>query len=222
MIPFFALISQNKVQAYSVVAQKINADFLCDEENPLVENREEQELSSDIERDLNEFASCIGRMRDCHETHSSTTSSSPHIQEQLIKRYNEIHYDLSTEFKNTLTTVTRKRESMELFHSSKGSSSSEDQDSSVAKLLRERSGIASSMKSINDVISQAFDTKNALGSQRAMLSGAGGGLSTMGANMPTYNRLIDGIQKKKYREALIVAVVIGILVCFTIWWIFIR
>ena len=45
---------QSKVQKYASLAQKINADFLCDEENPLLENREEQELGNDIERDLHE------------------------------------------------------------------------------------------------------------------------------------------------------------------------
>jgi hypothetical protein len=61
---------QTKIQRYASLAQKINADFLCDEglaplclgvlilhlENPLLENREEQELGSDIERDLSEVS----------------------------------------------------------------------------------------------------------------------------------------------------------------------
>lgn len=45
---------QAKVQKYSYIAQRINADFLCDEENPLIESKEEQELAADIEQDLNE------------------------------------------------------------------------------------------------------------------------------------------------------------------------
>ena len=48
-------------------------------------------------------------------------------------------------------TIQRKRESMELFKSSKNGTHGEE-DSSIAKLLRERSSIAASMKSINDVI----------------------------------------------------------------------
>ena len=49
------------------------------------------------------------------------------------------------------STVHRKRESMELFQTSK-KLHADDQDSSVAKILRERSTIAASMRSINDVI----------------------------------------------------------------------
>ena len=46
---------------------------------------------------------------------------------------------------------------------------SDESDSSVAKLLREKLSIAASMKSINEVISQAFETKNSLSSQRNSL-----------------------------------------------------
>lgn len=203
-----------KVQKYSTLAQRINADFLCDEENPLLESKEEQELASDIEEDLNELSFIINGMRDC--------SPSPvHHQEVLIKRYQEIHFDYNTEFKNTSNAVHRKRESLELFQSSK-KLHADQEDSSVAKLLRERTTIAASMKSINEVISQAFETRNSLSSQRSTLAGASSGLSGLAANVPSFGRLIDGIQRKKYKESLVVAFVVALLICFSIWWMFFR
>jgi Golgi SNAP receptor complex protein 1 len=206
------------VQKYSALAQKINADFLCDEENPLMDSKEEQSLATEIEKDLNDLADCIAQMR----TGSFGNSGAPlHHQEGLVKRYHEIHFDYSTEFKNTSATVHRKRESMELFQSSKALHSDEP-DSSIAKILRERNSIAASMRSINDVISQAFEAKNTLLNQRSTLTGTTGGLSTLAANVPSFNKLIEGIQKKKSRESTIVAVVIGALFCFTIWWMFLR
>ena len=33
---------ENKIQRYSALAQKINADLLCDEENPLIESNDEK------------------------------------------------------------------------------------------------------------------------------------------------------------------------------------
>lgn len=208
---------ETKVQKYSSLAQRINADFLCDEENPLLESKEEQELGSDIESDLNELAECINSMRECN----SSTPNPAHHQDVLIKRYQEIHFDYNAEFKNTSAAVHRKRESMELFQSSKKMHESQE-DSSVAKLLRERNTIAASMKSINDVISQAFETRNALSAQRSTLTGAGGGLQGLAANVPSFSRLIDGIQRKKYRESLVVALVVSLLLCFCIWWMFFR
>jgi hypothetical protein len=148
-------------------------------ENPLLENREEQELGNDIERDLSEvsphhlfvpslflsqLSECIDAMRHCNQSSSHTLA---HNQDILIKRYQEIHFDYSSEFKTTSVrdytsffpshshfpqaAVTRKRESMELFQSSK-KMHAEEHDSSVAKLLRERSSIAASLKSVNDLI----------------------------------------------------------------------
>lgn len=214
------------VSKFSSISQKINADLLCDEENPLMDdhNSEEQELRNDIEKDLNELATSISDMKKCNIDNNNSSSSglgSKHMQDALIKRYSEIHYDYTNEFRNTLTAINRKRESMELFNSSK-KSNNDEQDSSVAKLLRERSGIAASMKSINDVIAQAFDTKNALSSQRSTLSNARGGLSSLAASVPGIGGLIDGIQRKKNKDNIILAIVIAILVIFTLWWVFLR
>lgn len=202
---------ESKIQRYSLVAQKINAEFLSDEENPLMGSIEERELSSEIERDLRDLADCIISMRNC-----ALGSSSSH-QEVLIKRYHEIHFDYSAEFKTISSAVQRKIESMELFKTSRKGGLGE-QDPSILKLQKERSSLAASMKSINDVISQAFETRNALTSQRTTLSGVTGGLHGLSANMPSFNRLIDGIQRKKYKESLVVALLIGVLICFTFWW----
>ena len=38
------------------------------------------------------------------------------------------------------------------------------------------------------------------------------------ANVPGFGRLIDGIQRKKFRESLVIAVVVAILICFAIWY----
>jgi hypothetical protein len=70
---------QRKVQKYSALAQRINADLLCDEgtaprhtrarvlelgtENPLLDSKEEQELASEIENELRKVRTCVLRRR---------------------------------------------------------------------------------------------------------------------------------------------------------------
>ena len=68
------------------------------------------------------------------------------------------------------------------------------------------------------VVSQAFETRNTLGSQRSSLSGANSGLAGIASNIPSFGRLIDGIQRKKYKESLVVAMFVAVLICFTLWW----
>lgn len=174
-----------------------------------------QDLSCDIERDLTDLADCITNMRNCSSGSSSTPANH---QEVLIKRYHEIHFDYNAEFRNTSTAVNRKRESMNLFKGSNKRGSEKEQDHAVQKLMKERNSIAASMKSINDVISQAFETRNTLGSQRSSLSGANSGLAGIASNIPSFGRLIDGIQRKKYKESLVVAMFVAVLICFTLWW----
>ena len=76
---------EKKVQNYSSIAQRINADFLCDEENPLIEDSDEQLLAGEIERDLTELNDCIQVMRQQHHLSNH--------QEVMVKRYHEIHFD---------------------------------------------------------------------------------------------------------------------------------
>ena len=92
---------ESSVQRYAMLAQKINADFLCDEENPLMgsHHSEEQALAANIERDLAELNSCIERMR--NSIQSNIQSPSTHQQEVIVKRFSEIHYDYLSEFKST-------------------------------------------------------------------------------------------------------------------------
>ena len=103
------------VQRYASIAQKINADFLCDEENPLLLSTEEQSLASQIEHDLVDFHEAIVSMREAINnplspslssssssySHKMQSPASTHQQEMTVKRFSEIHYDYSSEFRNT-------------------------------------------------------------------------------------------------------------------------
>jgi hypothetical protein len=42
------------------------------------------------------------------------------------------------------------------------------------------------------------------------------------ARVPTFNSLIDNIQRKKYRESLVIVLTVSMILCFFIWWIFLR
>jgi hypothetical protein len=94
--------------------------------------------------------------------------------------------------------------------------------SATDKLLRERSSIAGSLKGVNEVIAQAYEAKDTLFSQRGVLGGASQGLLGMVRSVPTFNKLVGALSKKKERENLIVAALISVLAIFTIWWVLLR
>ncbi len=67
------------------------------------------------------------------------------------------------------------------------------------------------------VDSQAFEAKNTLNNQRNTLSNSNSGLANISSNIPSIGRIIESIQKKRSRESIVIAIVIGILLSFTIW-----
>jgi hypothetical protein len=96
-------------------------------------------------------------------------------------------------------------------------------DASISdRLLRERSGISSSMRGMSDVLGQAMEAKSALLGQRGMMGGASTGLATMFRKMPSFSKMVDSVSRKKNRDNAIVAAVVGCLLLFTLWWLFLR
>jgi golgi SNAP receptor complex member 1 len=66
-------------------------------------------------------------------------------------------------------------------------------------------------------ISQAFEAKNTLNNQRNLMNSSNSGVSSINSSIPGIGRLIDAIQKKRSRETIVIAVVIGLLLSFTLW-----
>ena len=234
---------ESEVLYYSNLAQKLSTwDHSFDRERPYDGGRDENDMSVQIDRNLNDLSDCIQKMKLCHSLNSH--------QEGLIKRYTDINFEYRQEYKNISQTIQRKKESLELFGSSSSSYSNSSSNSSsnsmnprsnssggasgvgaggddglsaaTSKLLRERSTQSMIGKGVGDMIQQAITVKDSLTSQRLALTSTGGGLSTITSAAPSFSRLIDSMQKKKFRDNVIMAVVLGVLSFFTIWWVFLR
>ena len=153
----------------------------------------------------------------------------------LVRRYREIAFDYSSDFKKIKQNLTKKREAVELFtrstpdpsrgggtSSSSSSSSSYDSSSDPAmrQLLRERSALNNSLNSSRDVLSQAAASFNELRNQRASLLRSGTGVSALGGMSDNVGKLIDKIRRKKTKDQMVLAGVISSLVLFTLWYMF--
>ncbi len=106
---------QSRIDQYSSIAQKLNSNYLYDEERgSLLSGGEASELSKEIEMDLNDLNECITAMKDYNlnlSSHPSSgslngananngTGTSVRMNDELIKRYHEIYYDFNSEYKN--------------------------------------------------------------------------------------------------------------------------
>jgi len=187
-------------------------------------NEEESALAADINRTISAMTDLIERkMMPCAER----TGKSQHIL--LVKRYREILFDCSADFKKTSAAVARKREQMELFRgassraasggsSGHGQGNGED-DEAMEHLLRERNAIGNSLQTADSVLGQAAEVHSELRSQGSALRGVRGTMMSIANNVPGLNRLIDNIRKKRNKDDMIVSGVIAACILFTLWYV---
>ena len=216
---------ESKLAMFSVLVAKVSGDVEGGGGGmTVVGGHEERALSNDIDHDLSEMNRSISMLRNSGDTSSR--------RDFVLRRYENIYSEYMGEYAKLSGRLRKAKETSELFQykDSQGRNASArgddgkkgGGDSATDKLLRERSGIANSMKGVSDALAQAYEAKDALFSQRGSLVGAQGGLSGMIRKMPTFGKLIDRVAKKRDKETLILASLIAALIVFTLWWVFMR
>mmetsp|Transcript_26408 Transcript_26408/g.76219 ORF Transcript_26408/g.76219 Transcript_26408/m.76219 type:complete len:269 (+) Transcript_26408:507-1313(+) len=183
-------------------------------------NEEEATLAADINRTISSMTDLIERrMMPCAER----TGKSQHTL--LVKRYREILFDCSADFKKTSAAVARKREQAELFRGANtggggmGGGNGGGNDEGMEHLLRERNAIGNSMKAADAVLGQAAEVQSELRSQGSSLRGVQGTMLAIAGNIPGVNMLIDKIRKKRNKDDVIVSGVIAVCILFTLWYV---
>ena len=184
-------------------------------------NEEEAALAADINRTISSMTDLIERrMKPCAER----TGKSQHTL--LVKRYREILFDCSADFKKTSAAVARKREQAELFRGANtgggmggNGGGGDGHDEGMDHLLRERNAIGNSMKAADAVLGQAAEVQSELRSQGASLRGIQGTMLAIAGNVPGLNVLIDKIRKKRNQDDMIVSGVIAFCILFTLWYV---
>mmetsp|Transcript_36503 Transcript_36503/g.55848 ORF Transcript_36503/g.55848 Transcript_36503/m.55848 type:complete len:285 (+) Transcript_36503:442-1296(+) len=181
-------------------------------------DEEEQVLSTDITRTISAMSDLINtRMSPAAER----TGKSQHAL--LVKRYREILFDCSADFKKTSASVARRRESMELFRGANMSgmgNSGGDHDPATEQLLRERNAINNAVNSATSVLGQAEEIHSDLRSQGDALRGVSSLVIGIASHVPGLNNLMDKIRRKKNKDDMIVSGVIASCILFTLWYLF--
>mmetsp|Transcript_37189 Transcript_37189/g.100524 ORF Transcript_37189/g.100524 Transcript_37189/m.100524 type:complete len:182 (-) Transcript_37189:316-861(-) len=180
-----------------------------------MEGHEEAALAIEVEQLLSALSECNERMAQCVQTGTRTANAA------LLQRYREIYFDYKRDFDETACAIQRKREQVELFRGATNQrNAAQGEDTGMNHLYREQDAINSSLKSAGSVIGQADEVRSALWSQRMTLSSAGGTLGQIGNAYPSIGRVIVAIQQRKYRDNMVVGLVIASCICFTLWWLF--
>ena len=180
-------------------------------------DEEESSLSSDIERTISAMSDLVN-----NQMSAAAEQSGRNQNVLLVKRFREILFDCTADFKKTSAAVARRKEAMELFTKNDGSlvGSNEKGDVEMEHLLRERNAIGNSLKTTAHILGQAEEIRNDLRQQGMSVKGVQGTVLHIAGQVPGINHLMEGIRKKKHWDDVIVSEVISACILFTLWYIF--
>ncbi|KAF4747633.1 hypothetical protein FOZ62_005582 [Perkinsus olseni] len=141
-------------------------------------------------------------------------------QRAQLQREQGILQDLRQQFKRLSSSVDASFQHARLMGTATGQESeSRGGDDDERNLLRERSGIESSIRELDDMYSSAAGTRNKMQQQNSILSKVKGKLLVVGtSHLPSVNDLVKRIHNRQLRDRIILGTVFGICLCFTIWY----
>lgn len=186
---------------------------------------EESNLANDINRTLTLLSDLINTKM---SPNASKSNNAHHAL--LVKRYREIVYDCTNDFKKTNRAIIKKREQNDLFRGATSSSSTnkslnnngennDQHDPAMEALMRERNAIGNSLQSASNVINQASDIRAELKNQGNALKNVGNKVLVMASRVPGLNGLIENIRRKRGKDDVIVSCVIAGCILFTLWYV---
>jgi|EP00979_Chaetoceros_neogracilis_P012579 Golgi SNAP receptor complex protein 1 len=219
---------EDKISRYHLLAQKIQVDSplthrSVSQTSSSLEAAESGSVTNSVNEEnllANEINRTLGQMNDLINTKMAPAAerSMKAQHSLLVKRYREILFDSTNDFKKASGAIHRKRESMELF-SGAGSNGMQVEDPAMEQLLRERNAIGNSIKSATSVLNQASDIRNELRNQGMALKGVGTKVLNMAGKIPGLNGLIDNIRRRRGRDDMVVSGTIAVCVLFTLWYV---
>ena len=202
---------ESKLQEYSKFDSNSSLTF-GDAENQSSGSRgSETRTASETSELLEKLQATVTQMASCTEQCKKVSNMA------LLRRYKDILRDNRTFFNRTQTSIRRKQESNSLFKNAHLS----DEDrmrGETDELLRERGAINKSSRMTGDIIYNAMEARNEIFAQRRIFTAASSKLVEIGSVFPGAKKLIHRIKNKKTRDNTIIAILIGLLLCFTLLW----
>jgi len=166
------------------------------------------DLEDEISDLLQQLRDTNTRLEESADNSELSSSSSFH---HAIQRHREVLQDYTREFQQTKRNVQNVLDQASLLGNVRNDIHAYKSSTSDA-LLAERGRIDSSHHMIDDITSQAYETRSEFGRQRSTLDGINTRIGGVIGQMPGIGKVIDLIRSRRRREALIIGAVAGL--CF--------
>ena len=200
-------------------------DFGSDKTPLLAEDNPVDATEKDFDRLIEELDGLLSRLTSINSSLNDwadkTTPSA--ATSHTLQRHREILKDYRQEYlqtKNNISTLIKRHELFDSKSSQRRSGGSGDFSSNIRMdlLLKESEHARNSEKLIDDQITIAMEARDSLYSQRDTFKAIQKKLNDISNRFPMVNNLIQKINLRKRRDAIIVATVIGLCLTFLLWW----
>lgn len=162
---------------------------------------------AEVEELLRKLTQAVNEMAAYLDGPNPTNPSMMH----MLQRHRDILYDYTREFKKTKANIQSSREHADLLSSVREDISSFRSGASSGQdmLLTERGRIDNSNRLADQILEQAYETKDSLKSQRGVLFGINRRVTLVASQIPGLNSIIGKIGTRKRRDSVILAGVIS-------------
>merc|ERR1712241_669005 len=172
-------------------------------------------LTDEIDQLLSNLESVNTSMNEWTESHAPSAAT-----HHTLQRHKEILIDYKQEYFQTKNSIATQVKRQELLGSNKLQSNGDfsSPDFRMNMLLKESEHARNSERLIDDQISLAIEARDTLVTQRQTFKAIQTKLNDITNRFPLINNLVQKINLRKRRDAVIVALVIGLCLTFLLWW----
>lgn len=190
-------------------ARRLENDL--DSKFALLGHQDNAGMSAKLLHEIEALLQDLGEANDAMSREAAGVSGSSVTAMHMLQRHREILHDFTQELTRSKNALKAATERSQLLSSVRDDIREYRCEASRATdaLLRERNAINQTSRAADDIIGQAQATRDAIGGQRSGFSAMGNRLKQISTMAPQVNALIGMIGRRKQRDKLILATVIG-------------
>jgi len=171
---------------------------------------QESKLLHQVDASINRFARVLETMQ--------TMAVEGGTRRQTLSRYNDIFHTSKMDFAKLKSHIQREKQKRDLFGAHNASNHKSD-DPARDQLLRERRLLAEATQQGEDIMNKAEAAHTGMAEQgRSLLSSSSRMASSVLARFPAIGNLVERVRRRKKRDQIIIAAMIGFLIFFTLWY----
>ncbi|CCF52435.1 hypothetical protein NDA11_003327 [Ustilago hordei] len=180
---------------------------------------EHLELESELELLINQLSEAVDALTTkLDDPETPPTSAQLHA----VQRHREVLFDFTRDFRRSKTNLRHAIDRRDLLGNVQGDINAYKaaQSSDADALLAERGRIDNSHSMIDRTLEQAYATRADFADQRSTLQGISTRMSNTAAQVPGLNSIITLIGRRRRRDSVIMACLVGILTVLLLMYIF--